>query len=60
MVFGDRVWVGVRATVLKGVHLADGTVVAAGAVVVRSEAEPGVLIGGVPAAVIRRGIRWRR
>jgi acetyltransferase-like isoleucine patch superfamily enzyme len=58
IVFGDRVWIGTRATVLKGVELRDDVVVAAGAVVIRPEPESGVLIGGIPAAVLRRGVRW--
>ena len=57
---GDRVWVGARATVLKGVTLGDDVIVAAGAVVTRSEERSGVLLGGNPAAPLRTGVRWRR
>jgi acetyltransferase-like isoleucine patch superfamily enzyme len=59
VVIGDHVWVGARSTILKGVHLADGSVVAAGAVVVRSVEEPASLIGGHPAHVLRSQIGWR-
>jgi acetyltransferase-like isoleucine patch superfamily enzyme len=58
VVLGDRVWLGARSCVLKGVRLADGTVVAAGAVVVRSEAESNVILGGNPASVVREGVEW--
>lgn len=59
VVVGNHVWIGSRATVTKGVRIADGTVVAAGAVVTGRFDEPGVILGGVPASVIRRGISWR-
>lgn len=57
--FGDRVWVGARSTVLKGVTLGTDVVVAAGAVVTRSEERNEVLIGGNPAEVLRKEVRWR-
>jgi acetyltransferase-like isoleucine patch superfamily enzyme len=58
--FGDRVWIGARATVLKGVVLGDDVIVAAGAVVARSEPASNVVIGGNPARVLREGVRWSR
>jgi acetyltransferase-like isoleucine patch superfamily enzyme len=60
IVIGDRVWIGARATVLKGVRLANDSVVAAGTVVSRSVPTDGALIGGNPAEVLRTGVRWRR
>jgi acetyltransferase-like isoleucine patch superfamily enzyme len=58
IVIGDHVWICARSTVLKGVQLADGVVVAAGAIVPGSVPEPNALIGGNPARVIRRGVVW--
>ena len=55
---GDRVWIGSGVTVLRGSRIADGCVVAAGAVVRGTFDEPGTLIGGVPARVLRTGVRW--
>lgn len=52
VVIGDRVWIASRAIVLKGVHIGDGAVIAAGAVVTRDVPEY-TLAGGVPAHVIR-------
>ena len=51
IVIGEDVWIAARATILDGVTLGRGCVVAAGAVVTRSF-EPMQIIGGVPARVI--------
>jgi acetyltransferase-like isoleucine patch superfamily enzyme len=48
---GSDVWIGANAVVLPGVHVADGTVVSAGAVVTR-DTEPYAIVGGVPAQTI--------
>ena len=47
----DYVWIGVRAIILPGVHLSEGCVVGAGAVVSKSF-PPYKVIAGVPAKVI--------
>ena len=52
IVIEDDVWIAVRATVLKGVRIGRGAVVAAGAVVVR-DVPPHTLVAGVPARVVR-------
>jgi acetyltransferase-like isoleucine patch superfamily enzyme len=48
----DKVWVGTRAIILKGVHLGEGCVVAAGSVVTR-DVPAWTLVAGSPARVIR-------
>ena len=48
----DKVWVGTRAILLKGVHLGEGSVVAAGSLVTRDVPE-WTLVAGSPARVIR-------
>ena len=57
IVVGRNCWIAARAIVLPGVHIGDGSVVAAGAVVNRT-CEPGSILAGVPAKVIgsRHGI----
>lgn len=48
---GDHVWIGAGATILKGVEIGEGAVVAAGAVVTR-DVPPFAIVGGVPAKQI--------
>lgn len=50
---GSGCWLGARATVLGGVTLGSGSVVAAGALVV-DDVDRNVLVGGVPAKMMRR------
>jgi galactoside O-acetyltransferase len=50
---GDRVWIGFGATILKGVKVGDGAIVAAGAMVTR-DVPPYCIVGGNPAKVIRQ------
>lgn len=52
VVIGNRVWIGFNALVLKGVHVGDGAVIAAGSVVTR-DVPANSLVGGNPARVIR-------
>lgn len=52
IVIEDDVWCGANVTILKGVTIGRGSVVAAGAVVTRSF-PPYSIIGGVPAKLIR-------
>ncbi len=49
---GDNVWIGGGAIICPGVNISDNSVVAAGAVVTK-DVGPSVLIGGIPAAVIK-------
>lgn len=49
---GRNVWIGASATVLPGVTIGDGAIVAAGAVVTKDVPE-NTIVGGVPARIIR-------
>lgn len=48
----DDVWIGYRVTILSGVHVGQGAVIAAGAVVT-TNIPPYAIVGGVPAKVIK-------
>jgi acetyltransferase-like isoleucine patch superfamily enzyme len=50
---GKNVWIGAKATILAGASVGANSVVAAHAVVTR-EVETGVVVGGVPARLMRR------
>jgi len=57
IVIGDHVWIGMRAIILKGVTIGEGSVIAAGAVINR-DVPPHTLVGGVPARIIRENVSW--
>lgn len=52
VVIEDDVWIGANVTILKGVTIGHGFVVAAGAVVTKS-CPPYSIIGGIPAKVLK-------
>jgi len=49
---GNKVWISSNATILPGVKIGDGAVVAAGAVVTKDVA-PLTVVGGVPAKILK-------
>lgn len=54
----DNVWIGCKATILKGVSIGKGAVIAAGALVTK-DVPAYALVGGVPAKVIKENVAWR-
>lgn len=50
---GKNVWIGARVTILPGVNIGDGAVVAAGAVVNR-DVPPNTVVAGVPAREVKK------
>jgi maltose O-acetyltransferase len=54
IVIGDRVWIGARAIVLKGVTVGEAATIGAGSVVT-SDVPAHSVVAGVPARVIRGG-----
>jgi acetyltransferase-like isoleucine patch superfamily enzyme len=56
----DRVWLGRAVQILKGTVIQSESVVGAGSLVSRAFDEGNCVIAGVPAKVVKRGIRWDR
>lgn len=52
IIIDDDVWIGYGATIVSGVHIGQGAVIAAGAVVTK-DIPPYAVVGGVPAKVIK-------
>lgn len=55
---GNHVWICAKATILKGVTIGDGAIIAAGAVVTK-DVPPHCLVGGNPGRVIKENITWK-
>ena len=48
---GNDVWVGSRAILMRGIHIGDGAVIGAGAVVTK-DVPPYAIVGGIPAKIV--------
>lgn len=53
VIIGDHVWIGMNSIILKGVHVGDGAVVAAGSVVTK-DVPAMTVVGGNPAKIIKK------
>lgn len=58
IIIGNHVWIGVGATILKGVTVGDGAIIAAGAVVTR-DVPSNSIVAGVPAKIVKSNVQWR-
>ncbi|MBA2072921.1 hypothetical protein B1L08_00910 [Aeromonas veronii] len=54
---GNHVWLGDEATILKGVNIGDGSIVAMRSIVTKS-VESKVIVAGIPARVVRENCTW--
>ena len=57
VVIGNHCWIGQNATILKGVTVGEGAIIAANSVVTDDVPEH-ALVAGVPARVIKEGVVW--
>lgn len=57
---GNHVWVAAHCILLKGVHIAENSIIGTGAVVTGKFTQKGVALAGSPARVIKEGITWSR
>lgn len=53
----NHVWIGTRVTVLSGVTIGEGAVIAANSLVTK-DVPPKTLVGGVPAKIIKENVEW--
>lgn len=58
VVIGDHVWIGLGSTILKGVSIGEGAVIAAGSVVTR-DVPKRALAAGNPAKVVKENVSWK-
>jgi acetyltransferase-like isoleucine patch superfamily enzyme len=54
---GNHVWIGMNVTILKGVTVGDGAIIAAGSVV-NKDIPAKCLAGGAPAQIIKDDVEW--
>lgn len=54
---GNHCWIGEGVRILKGVSLANDTIVATGSIITKSF-DANVLLGGVPAKVLKANVTW--
>jgi acetyltransferase-like isoleucine patch superfamily enzyme len=52
VILGNNVWVGMRSIIMKGVHIGDNSIIAAGSIVTR-DVPSNQLVGGNPATFIK-------
>lgn len=57
---GKHVWIGKDSKIGKNVKIADNSIVGWGSIVTKEFNEPNVIIAGIPAKIVKRGINWDR
>lgn len=60
VIIGDYVWLTSNTIINKNISIADGCIIAQGAVVVKSIEQPKSLAGGIPAKIIQSNINWKK
>ena len=57
---GNKVWLASYASILKGVIIQDNSIVAFGSIVTKSFQDANIIIGGIPAAIVKQNINWEK
>ena len=57
IVIENHVWIGTKATILSGVKIGEGSVIAANSLV-NKDVPPHTLVGGIPAKVLKENVTW--
>lgn len=60
IIIGDNVWIGKRASILKGVTIPQGCIIGTCAVVTKKFDTENCIIAGVPAKIIKNNSFWRK
>ena len=62
IIIGNHVWIGCRNTILKGVSIADNTIIAANSTITRNVVESNCVIGGhgKSVEVIKKDVNWKQ
>lgn len=60
IIIKNNVWIGAHSTILKGVIISDGSIVSIKSLVTKKFMDTNIIIGGVPAKVIKRNVYWER
>lgn len=59
IVIGEHVWIGCRATVLKGVRIPCNSIIGAGSIVSGAFNIENAIYAGIPASIIRTNVNWK-
>ena len=59
IVFGNKIWIGCRSTILKGSIIPDGCVIGAGGLVSGHCFEENTIIAGIPAKSLKKIGKWK-
>lgn len=58
IIIDNHVWIGTKVTCLKGVHVAEDSIVGATTTLCRDYNQKNVVIAGVPGKIIKTGVNW--
>ena len=58
IIIENHVWFGNKTIITKGVTIKENSIIATGAIVTKKIEMPNVIIGGIPAKIIKRNINW--